>query len=663
MVDEILAALLWRARLGIRVGDLRACAGHGYVDPSYRPPALPYVSVVGPLSLAVEPERDNGRSGQALLRIPGFVIGQPRPATLIPPTSGTLRLRINQRARVALSLALPGTAFGDPATGNAIADAINAAIATATVTDDGGAPVSDAGVRAAVAATTARWSPERLQLALIADAATDQSSIELLPGALDLAPVLGLAPPAQARLGRRHLHRLPPPRPMTIEMRLDLWASTQQDLASMFDGLAMGTPTRGKLVVRPSLLAEDGRRGSTVIRLLERGEPTTADSFVHLEGGDGLRDRAADVEFAALAGAAHEPTAGRFRLTGTGRMVGVAYRPPLEPNPLFATDPAPRGLACAIGVQLDRDASQAGDVYPLCAVTRGAANVVSLELRVQSAAVGQPPQDKLFAQIVARADLRRGAAIVPVETRWRVPLEALVDQPATIHAQLSTDTGAVTLWLDGIAQRLDDAFATQTPPVVAGPAATSAGTSMRVVVGGEAGQPRPLSVTHLHLVREPHGALDPRLRQSLTRAGRLRPGDVIALATSGDGWQLGDDRLLALVAAVEGDAVTLTRPLADPLRRGQAIAFQEDCFFFQTALKRRDDLMNRLYHCSIDYRVSALLEDPQARATAALVLTTHEDVHSRTPRDIAARGAPIPAPAGVGTASIDPQVEPTHDLH
>jgi hypothetical protein len=53
MVPEILNAWLWQARLSTRTGGACAFAAHGYVDPAYRPPWLPFVSVVGPLSLHV----------------------------------------------------------------------------------------------------------------------------------------------------------------------------------------------------------------------------------------------------------------------------------------------------------------------------------------------------------------------------------------------------------------------------------------------------------------------------------------------------------------------------------------------------------------------------------------------------------------------------------
>src|SRR5207244_10663488 len=98
MVPEILNAWLWQARLSIPTPSARAFAAHGYVDPSYRPPRLPFVSVVGPLSLHVEPERENGRAAQAKLRVPGFVIGQVRAPAATVAAAGGLRLRFDGRA-------------------------------------------------------------------------------------------------------------------------------------------------------------------------------------------------------------------------------------------------------------------------------------------------------------------------------------------------------------------------------------------------------------------------------------------------------------------------------------------------------------------------------------------------------------------------------------
>ncbi|MGH9884136.1 MAG: hypothetical protein ACREBE_01315, partial [bacterium] len=132
MVPEILNAWLWQARLSIRTGGARAFAAHGYVDPSYRPPRLPFVSVVGPLSLHVEPDRENGKAGTARIKIPGYAVSQVRAPAQTVPATGSLALRFDGRAQVTLALAgLPATAFSDPTTGPAVAAAVNTALAAA----------------------------------------------------------------------------------------------------------------------------------------------------------------------------------------------------------------------------------------------------------------------------------------------------------------------------------------------------------------------------------------------------------------------------------------------------------------------------------------------------------------------------------------------------
>jgi len=154
-------------------------------------------------------------------------------------------------------------------------------------------------------------------------------------------------------------------------------------------------------------------------------------------------------------------------------------------------------------------------------------------------------------------------------------------------------------------------------------------------------------VSHVHLMREPHGPLDPSVRLSIAPAARLRPGDMVAVARSDDGWHVGESRSLALVDRVQGNRVFLTRPVRGAFSRGRALVYQDECFFFQTAVKRRDDLMNQLYHCSVDYKVSALLEDPTTRATAVLVQETREEL---TP--LGARRAPGGHP-GVSVIDAD----------
>jgi len=653
VVPEILNGWLWQARLSIRTGGARAFAAHGYLDPSYRPPRLPFVSVVGPLSLHVEPDRDNGKAGTARIRVPAFVIGQPRPASSTVPATGTVALCFDGRASVTLSLVgLPATTFGDPATGPAVAAAINsalvAALAAKQFVDSDGTTLSDPVLLAALgslAPGAARYSAQTQQLAITSTPGTastgQRSTIELLQSGNDLRAALGLLPPFSQSEGRQRIHKLPAPRPMTVECRLDLWAHSQLDMAVMFDGLATMAPTRGRLLMRPSLLAIDSADGTTQLRLLDRGEPTTLDSLVHLEGGDGLTERARGIAYVASGGASNDLAKARFSLTAVGQLAGPVWTSPLIPDPLFSTTPAPAGFAIALGLELD-GAATVGETYQLFALKSGATTVANLSLAVVSVSIpgGDPT---LFGEITATAVL--GTPPTTAKTVWRVALTQLA-AGGTLHATVNGDSGAIALAWEGDAQRLDDPMTTPSAPVLA-PGTPTLTADMTLALGGGAAAPLPraIQVSHLHVFKEPYGPLDPKLRTSLAGGTRLRPGDMICVAASDDGWHAGEAKALSLVDSVQGGVVHLTTPLVGAFPRGRAVVYQDECFFFQTAVKRRDDLMNRLYHTSIDYRVSALLEDPAARSSATLVLTTQENVIPR--------GAPRAAGGHPGVTAVD----------
>jgi len=236
-----------------------------------------------------------------------------------------------------------------------------------------------------------------------------------------------------------------------------------------------------------------------------------------------------------------------------------------------------------------------------------------------------------------RAEITRQASKIPL---------AQLQAGGTLHATVSGDTGALALAWDGEPQRLDDPIATPTAPV-ASPGVPAMTADMVLAIGGGGGAvlPQPVAVSHLHIFKEPYGPIDPKLRTSLAAASRLRPGDMIAITASDDGWRIGETRSVALVDSVVGRTVFLTRPVAGPFGRGRALVYQDECFFFQTAVKRRDDLMNRLYHTSVDYRVSALLEDPVARTSTTLVLETQENVNPR--------GAPRGSGGHPGVTAVD----------
>jgi hypothetical protein len=673
MVDDILKALLWRSRLSVRAGGRRAFAGDGYVDPSYRPPETPFVSIVGPLSLAVEPERENGQPGQGLISIPGHIIGAARPDALALPPTGALRLRFDRRARLVLALAgLPGTPFGTAATGPAVAAAIQLAIAAAVaanqVLNDLDQPIDDPTIDAALGQVVVAWSPVTRQLAISSAPGTTApgapvSSVEVLTVADDLAPLLGWTAPAVRNDGRLKLHKLPAPRAVTVEVRVDLWTSTQSDLAHMFDALAASAPTRGGVALRPALLAADPAMGASTIRLLTRGEPTTIESLVHLEGGDGLADRVRGTAFALTAPAVL--VGEELVLSGVGRVTATVYRPPLVPDPLIATNPAPLGFSVAVGVALGPPVPVAGNVFRIVTIERGAGptNVFSAEITVESVNIpGDGPT--LFGSIVARATLTGAGGVDAVaETRWRVRLlppavgGVSLTAGGTLHARIDGPTGLISLWFAGESQNLADTMQTPVQPTAA-PGRPTTGFDMTVTLGAHGpALPRPVRVSHLHIEREPIGALDPRLRSSVTSASQLRPGDQLTFALSSDGWRTSDARAQALVVNTNGDTVTLSRPLPVKFARGGTLVFQEQCFYFQTGVKRRDDLLNHLYHTSVDYKVSALLEDPNARTSAHLVLTTREEVTATKLNGPPPRPGPTQIVPPPGTTPTDPSPE------
>ncbi|HZH03879.1 MAG TPA: hypothetical protein VEY30_08855, partial [Myxococcaceae bacterium] len=105
-----MSALIWQARVATHSRGARAFAAHGYVDEAYRPPRLPFISVVGPLGIQPEPDRENGKTAHLKLRIPGTLVGTPRPLLGAVPTGGSLRIRFDGYAYVTLT-GLPGGSF------------------------------------------------------------------------------------------------------------------------------------------------------------------------------------------------------------------------------------------------------------------------------------------------------------------------------------------------------------------------------------------------------------------------------------------------------------------------------------------------------------------------------------------------------------------------
>lgn len=617
MIREILSGLLWQGRMALRSGDVRVFAAHGYVDEGYRPSRVPFFSVVGPLGLHPEPERENGRTATSTVRVPGHVIGRPRGPADSVPAGGALKLRLDGRAVVTLT-ALPGGSFASAATGPALVAALNAKLADALAggqfQEPSGAPLTDPLLLAALAAVTCRWDAEGGRIAISADpgiASLDfRSSVEVLSVTGSIAAPLGLEPPERAQEGRTYLSRLRAPRAMTVDVQVDLWAASQVDLASMMDTVALSIPTRGQMVLRPSLLGADVPEGATKLRLLTRGEPTTPASLAHLEASDQGQERARGGRVDLTPGASWEPASGGLRLSGTGTATVRVHPTPVVPDLFHPDNPAPDGLGLSLGLRVDPGAADA-QTLPVCVLLAQAQPVLRLVLKYLQAGT------RLWGEVVATATLAREGGTQVAETRWRLPAERL-EAGVVLHARLEAGEGVVWLSVDGAPQPLQDADATPAAPVAA-PGVTVAASDMLLTLGADTGTPLAFTVDHLHLSAEPVGPLDPALRRSVTAPSRLRPGDVVVLGDCEDGYRIGKRRFQALALSVDGDEVTLSRPVEGGWSRGRTLVFQDECFFFQTQLRRRDDLLNHLYRCSVDYRVSALLEEPNARASARLV--------------------------------------------
>ncbi|RYZ43945.1 MAG: hypothetical protein EOO71_01510 [Myxococcaceae bacterium] len=617
MIREILSGLLWQGRMALRSGDVRVFAAHGYVDEAYRPSRVPFFSVVGPLGLHPEPERENGRTATSTVRIPGHLIGRPRGPGDSVPAGGALKLRLDGLALVTLS-GLPGGSFGAAATGPAIVAALNTKLADALAggqfQEPSGAPLANPLLLAALAAVTCRWDAEDSRIAISADPGIPsldfRSSVEVLPVAGSIAGALGLEPPERSQEGRAYLSRLRAPKAMTVDVQVDLWAASQVDLASIMDTVALSIPTRGQMVLRPSLLGADVAEGSTTVRLLPRGEPTLPTSLAHLEASDQGQERARGGRVELTPGASWLPSSGGLRLSGTGTATVRVHPTPVVPDAFHVDNPAPEGLALSLGLQVAPGAADAQTV-PVFVLLAQARPVLRLVLRYLQ--VGP----RLWGEVVATATLSQDGGTQVAETRWRLSPERL-EAGVMLHARLEAGEGVVWLSVDGAPQPLLDLEATPGPPVAA-PGVTVAGSDMLLTLGADTGTPLAFTVDHLHLAAEPVGPLDPSLRRSVTAPSRLRTGDVVVLGDCEDGYRIGKRRFQALALAVDGDEVTLSRPVEGAWARGRTLVFQEECFFFQTQLRRKDDLLNHLYRCSVDYRVSALMDEPNARTSARLV--------------------------------------------
>jgi hypothetical protein len=625
MIPPILHGLLWLARAALRAGRVPVQAAHGYADPAYRPPRLPFVSIVGPLAVGQDRGRDATRPREAMFQLPGHLLGSARAAPSSVP-AGSLALRFDGDASVTVSVAggdlQPDTAARQVA--GQLQAALHAAIDAGEFRNADGSSVTDPARRAELGLITCRWDAAGRRFAISSGRrgtaeGVRRSSVEKLPGVSAAAQALGFDD-ATSIEGRMKRHKLPAPRAMTVDVRLELWAASQGELAAMTDDLARLAEARTSFATRPALLAADANAGDTTLRLLPEGEPITPASLALLEAADGLYERVSNRAFTAPDGALlSEPP--RFRLSGA-QALGFEVNPtPLIPSPLDVGHPAPRGLALSLGVSIT--GASAGQRFRLARLDHGAEPVLMVELEFASNG-GQ-----LFADVISTATFTSGGVSNQAVTRQRVlasnpaSSERPFERGAVIHVAVVVSTGQIESWVDGEAR----AQGAEPAPVI-GQGSLLGGDDMQLSIGGGSGNPLPIEVRHAHLFSEPLGAFDPRLRASLASVRHFVPGQKLRLARSDDGYSPGQERAETTVVSVDGDTLTIFPAVEDHWPRGRTLLFADELFLQQVELRRRDDLLNQLYRLSVDYRIAALLESDFPEASAPLVELPVVDVRT-----------------------------------
>lgn len=611
-----MASFLWRARSAMRIDRVPLFAGHGLADANYRPPRLPYASVIGPLNLELEPERDPPRDAFLPVHTPGYLAGVPRqPAHPVPPP-GTLTVRLDEEAEAVLDLdfgGLAGDPLSDDDTGRAVADAIESAIRTAV--DDGGfmadgVPVADPARLEELRATTVRWDRARSRLVVASGrrgvftgsnlADRQPSRVEVLDG--QLAPALGLGEGALSATGRVVRHRRPSPTAVAVDVRFDMWSGSQLELANAIDAWARITPTRGQLLERHALLAADVEHGATTIRLQPDGESPTRWTLLQLERGGGrFADRLTGGAVELENGATVDDDGVNFDGDAVARLRFL--EPPPIPYAWVPDHPGLEGYAASLRLRLDAGGA-AGDALRVLAVEHDGRVVLALAVELAE------ENGNLVARLLGmadRADPPGGQFAGAVAT---VELEEL-QRGAEVHVTVDARTGAVSLFLGG--------EPLETSPAAPQPGRPAGGPDMDLVLGDPNGTPIPYTVSHLQFHGRPLGPLDPKLRLSAAPASAWLPGDPICLARSEDGVTPVGHPFVATVVEVVGDELTLDRPVQGTFRRANTLAYERSLFFSQRQLRRQDDLMNQLYRICAEYRVSTFLDERFPGVSAPLV--------------------------------------------
>lgn len=655
---ELVEGLLWRARAGIRVDGLALRAGHGMADGAYRPPALPYASVVGPLNIELEPDRDPPRSIYLPVQGPGYLAGAERGAVDLVPPAGQLALRLDGDTVVTAAAnfgALTGQPFTGDGVGLDVALTLELALRGGTSTVNG-APVADPERLAELALLTARWDAARRRIVIASGRrgvvsntdllARQPSSVELVEPATAVATGLGLDGEAAVTApGRVVRHRRPTPTAVAVDVRVDLWTGSQSELASVLDAWTRTTATRGQLLVRPAVLAEDVAPTDTAVRLLSPAEPAARTTIALLDIiGNAVVDRRTG-RAARRIGAGVQVLNGALTLDDAERAELDFFELPPVPVAWAPETPTTNGYAATIGLSVPPGA--VGDlVRVLTLLGPGAGGGVGqgrTALRLDVAFVAATAELRASAMTAGAGDFTSVTAVVSTAA-----LAAGMD----VHLVLDARRGSLRIAADG--ELVADGGSAQADRPVGGP-------GMRLVLGPPTGAPQnPVAVTvrHVHLHGAPVGPPDPRLRAAAAPASAWSAGDPFVLARSDDGVTTVGDGVAATVVGVQGDRVLLDRPVQAPFPRSGSIAYRRSEFFSQRTLRRSDDLMNLLYRMSAEYRVSTVLDELEAGLSAPVVESVDLQLRdfARLAAEIAEPGEPAfggrPSDDAPGTTAI-----------
>ena len=655
--------MLWRARSALRVDALPLFAGHGLADPLYRPPRLPYASVLGPLCYRLEPERDLPREAILLVRTPGHLSGATLPAATALPAPDPLDLLLDGEVTVPVAVdhaadtGQPLTSARGTAAAARIQAAYDAAVAAGQATR-AGAPLTDPARLAEVAATTIRWDDSNRRFVIASgrygpvlpsqNAADRQSRVELAAPSRH-AEALGLGTTAFGHSGHLVHHQVPGPIAMAFDVRIDVWAGSQRHLALLVETWARVTPTRCQLVLRPALPAGDILDGATQIALQASGEAATRWTVVQLEPDGGFADRRT-ARTPTLAGGATAAAPGLDLPAGATATLPF-LEPPAVPDPFAPSHPAPLGWALATRLQTPSGAADTEQVS-VARLVHGGTTVLELAAAWRTVPSGNGGAPRLVCELTASGAAGDGVALPPVTLR--VP-PADLENGVEVHALVDAVDGRLAVFAGG-AQAIGAAAAGSHPPT-GGP-----GMELRL---GAAGASRAVTLGHLQVHTRPIGPLDHRHRAAAAPANRWRPGDPVTLVRSADGFSPRGTTFAAVVVHVDGATLQLDRPVVGTWPRHDTIVGSRLAFSQQTAVRRRDDLASHLTRACFEHTVSGFVDPEGSGTSVRLVETLDLQVFDGLPLPGAADPGQGPGSAGrteQGAPGVRPGLVPARAL-